>query len=1298
MVSRELPLLIDPVLWAKTRAGARAGRGFRFQDAVGAWLISEAWRGNVRWTSLIPEGVDDVTLHGEDFECRAQVKSRRDPRATFSIAEVATYIAKAAKDLPSDWAQNPRLHLALVLERPLEGLTAPGWSATLARGGQALEVLAEALNIKLGKPGERVIRDLLGRIHLVVEAQPLDRGLDALSTATGPAAAIRLALQQLREQVGRAADANAAGPQEIVMLGASDVQARLDEVQGMIDPKGYLDLTGGLCEIADFEEAVSAKAFHEGVNVIPGHVGAGLVFERPELTAQALEALEARRFVLVAGPSGAGKSALAWLAADATRHTVRWYRVRSLQTEDIAKLVRLAKLLDATPQRQVGFVVDDVGRPEMAGWDALVNELAAHAGVLAIGTVREEDLFVLSTATRSVVVRPKLDESLAERIWSALCSDGKVAFSHWREPFERSRGLLLEYTHLLTEGCRLQETLEEQVRRRLAEDRGDELLLLRTIAYAAAQGAAVDPARLRVREGFDEARFARALHRLIDEHAVCERTDGALTGLHEIRSTYLDDAIRNSLGTSRQVVLASAVETVTSDTFAAFIVRMLRRWPEDERPLLDSLAHRLASEEPQTWSAVFHGLGLATADRIASRWLEISRAADIDDRFSGMMMMLALASNDLSDVPMFAKLKVAQAAFEKLDEPDLRGRLREKMPDDAAPPVMDLEQFHLFAAALVQVAGCRQPPAFVCELSGDATEVPLVPLLNTIRTLSELDVEMADAAVSAAGGTEDLLRRIYLETPWVTCPELGDEDGTLVVTGHVRMIHGEVQDDIHGDVVRLCELMSAAAPRAKFLISQARFSDGSLAGYGDFAIADKRIPRRNLPTPARVAWNRAQMRALNRLVAAPNLTERETALGGAIGELAQKLVEAGDFYCRKKMPGPKWRLFLQVQAWLTEFVQPAMVEEAVANALEQGGGLDNDGLHAFVTGLQRLISELTDGISAEPLLLAARAADLAHDAAALQDPLNWRMTSNPPLTVLPQIAAALWDIRAVLGDVASDPDRRERIAARFGTTSQRHSTLRRAAEDSRRRAQQALAKRREAIRRTFEAHGLAVEVVPREASKDDGRMWPDVEFAVLRKVEALLDFLASESAFVNAANAVPGKPRLEYAPVIHGWVPPLAMMFINGKGMPSIGLAKDWAAHLPYPILEDEDERLFAETLDAIGTLAVISMEKGRGLNEGEQPFFDGLVARYVGNLDRLTKKIQETPDDILVEMVGFLARMGTRLQEEVSGNAEGEPLAVEAMAAVRGKLNEVTQQVLVIRILLWERAANGSSPVAVAA
>ena len=78
----------------------------------------------------------------------------------------------------------------------------------------------------------------------------------------------------------------------------------------------------GLVEPIDWSSPVHDERFYEGVHVVPGHVAAGLVVDRPVLVESVNAALDESGFALIAGPSGSGKSALAWLVAPAARNAL----------------------------------------------------------------------------------------------------------------------------------------------------------------------------------------------------------------------------------------------------------------------------------------------------------------------------------------------------------------------------------------------------------------------------------------------------------------------------------------------------------------------------------------------------------------------------------------------------------------------------------------------------------------------------------------------------------------------------------------------------------------------------------------------------------------------------------------------------------------------------------------------------------------------------------------------------------------------------------------------------------------
>lgn len=1278
--------LIDAELWARTRSGARAGRGFRYQDAVAAWLAAEAWSGSAAWVTVVPEGVDDVTLHGENLELRIQIKSRHDPRGLFSTVEIAGYVAKAAVDLPEGWIDDPRYRIAVVLERQPADLADTGFLNSLASTGQGVDALTEALSAQL--PDGFDLGALMDRVSVVVEPEPLTHCAEVLAPSDVDPAARTLVAQILRDIAGDYADRNyRATPPAIFTLGRSTVQERLDHVTGLIDPAGYLDLTAGLADIADFAATMPIEGFYSGVNTAPGHVGAGLVFDRPEAVAEVLEALESRRAALVVGPSGAGKSALAWLAAYHSRHMVRWYRLRSLRQDDVGRIATLVRRLEATTARPVGFVLDDAGRDTTDGWDDLVKEVEQTPGLLALATVREEDVFLLATATRTRAIRPTLNEDLAARLWAALNAQDSVEFAHWREPFERSEGLLLEYVHLLTAGERLAETIREQVRRRLAEGRSAELRVLRAVACASAHGGAVDPIRLRVRENLDEIAFAQAMQRLVDEHAIRLHPDGSIAGLHEIRSQHLADAVRSLLGDPPEVAIAAALASLTPASLAAFIPGVLRRWPEAGAVLMDGLVERLADTDAATWIGVFHGLGLATADDVAACWLDISRKAELDDRNTDTLFMLVSMNSDFGDNPIFANFNRARSAFVTLAVPDRRRALLDRLENGVSPPELDWDEANALTAALLPLHGAPEPPTMTLAPPqfGDPDLDSLIPLLETVRMRSS---EMAQTLVDAAGGTEHLLNRLYSETAWATRPSLGEFEGQSAVFSNLKFIHPEAQPDIHAAALAYCGKLAAVAPGAERIVCDAVWADGQPAGMGDYTMATLRLIRRAVISDAAVAWNRAQSRAISRLVATGTATGRVTSLASAIREVAGWVEQAGDFYCRLTRPDARWLALLQVRKLLTTFVSPPTVDNVQGGPLDAGALAGHDHLHGFVTGLERLMTDLTDGISDKPNLIAARTVDLAFEALKLQDPTIWRNTSEPPIEPLKTLEVTLWNIRAVLGDAVNDPSSRQTAALQFGTVSQRHSVLQRAADRARIRAEQKTEQTRETIRTALEERGVVATVISRPTEKARGWQWPEVEYAALVPMETVFDLFQLEPILGECGLALELDSSLSLVPVVQGHVAPVGFIYILSV-FPLTTFLQDWKDYLPFPPLpESEARQRFERGIDAAFALSFMSRQRDGELNEEEEAFFNVMADRLTADLDTLAPFLGDNPDPMVGDAAMFLCDAAQRVATEGSDQTISPTLAEDYIGVVRGVVTPFAEGLILARLGLIDHEA----------
>ena len=180
----------------------------------------------------------------------------------------------------------------------------------------------------------------------------------------------------------------------------------------------------------------------------------------------------------------------------------------------------------------------DVTGPET--WGALLGEAMSVSGVVLLGSIREEDVALIAERARVAEVRAEPDDELARRLWEELRDGDRTDWPGWREPWTVSKGLLLEYVHMLTQGRRMEAVLRDQVAARALDPaRALELDVLRCGAWAGAADAELDVSRLAVVLDVPEHEVSRALLRLVEEHLVRSPTAGVVAGLHRFRSEKL---------------------------------------------------------------------------------------------------------------------------------------------------------------------------------------------------------------------------------------------------------------------------------------------------------------------------------------------------------------------------------------------------------------------------------------------------------------------------------------------------------------------------------------------------------------------------------------------------------------------------------------------------------------------------------------------------------------------------------------------------------------------------------------
>lgn len=118
-------------LWSTTRSGARSGRGYHYQDVVGAWMCGRILSGDLAVELIVPESLEDLSCEGQTT-WHVQVKSRQERVGDFSPSEVAGHLLDLAKRHRRRQDAGLQGQSVLVLERPVAGYVPTVWGQSVA--------------------------------------------------------------------------------------------------------------------------------------------------------------------------------------------------------------------------------------------------------------------------------------------------------------------------------------------------------------------------------------------------------------------------------------------------------------------------------------------------------------------------------------------------------------------------------------------------------------------------------------------------------------------------------------------------------------------------------------------------------------------------------------------------------------------------------------------------------------------------------------------------------------------------------------------------------------------------------------------------------------------------------------------------------------------------------------------------------------------------------------------------------------------------------------------------------------
>ncbi|WP_123816979.1 hypothetical protein [Kitasatospora cineracea] len=1274
----------DPAeaLWMTTRSGARAGRGFHYQDVVGAWLCGRVLSGALEADRILPEGLEDLSCEGRT-SWHVQVKSRQERIGDFTVPEVAEHLLAMAQAHTKRQQAGVAGSSVLVLERPVRGEWFTRWGRPLSDLPHD-HLLLRALRAK-------AVQASLSEIAL-------DAWCKAVSLYVLPwrvaAEDIRIAVVQrlgllpaageavvltLRDAVAGHADANAERDlPDAAGLSRTSIERIVTEVAATIDHASLNEaLAAGICEVVDFDRPLQSAGFYEGIEVQPGHVAAGLPAPRPALTGRIAEAVGRGQSVIVTGPSGVGKSTVLWTAAYATRH-VLWYRIRRLRAEDTAALVRLAKALKPSSRSPVGFVVDGIGIGTAEAWDVLHRELAPIPGVLLLGSVRSEDLLPLRSRAECTQVVVALDEEVAEQIHAGLSASGATAAPHWREAYEAAGGLTLEFTHLLTRGRRLAEVLSEQVERRVIEGRHAEIEILAMVSVAHRWGADLPVRALQQQLGIKDGDFRLALSRLADEHLVHERM-GHLSGLHQLRSGRLAEAVHAVPPPMLDETVVAVMRVLADDQLQPFVAGVLTERPDLDSVVLNQITVELG-RRPGTGvvTGVLQALRLVDAVRCADNWALILDRHQVAPALRRTTLQFALMDGEPLSLwkPEVASAMVEIRATGSSGSP-LRDSLAERLGATVLGRLLaQCEDLSEARKLLTVLAGTEMDLAGWPErMSGLPfgrllAAAPVESLGDVLVAARSVSVALAEELLELAGGEQDVLVRLKAHSPWVTEVSVVERDGEPVAYARLLHVSDQAQPEADRNVRAFGRMLLRCLPRCESVDVQNLLPGGIPLTFGEYTSGISHLQRRYDRSSGQVAWIRTQALIGTAAAGTTDWTTRAAAAVAMLPVLHRYLANLTRIWClgrgRPQDAAELRTLQSTLQDWAGSLVLPAdnaFLSTLPVGDVVPGGGIDH--LQLLVDGIaNNLTQRLIDPQNYRALASHVRD-HLRGLPSRVRDEERWHLIDQEPPGVLDELAVILTDLSAVLAELAWGTlgPKPLMAEARSGPSAQ---ALARTADLARRTANARAGTVQAKIRTEAKALGLGVHLYTRPVSDADTAEWPTVELAVGAELSELTQWPTVAEQLSTLLHHDPGAegyrrpvllvPLIDGRPVRH-----LARQ-LQSTLWPGADLFDAWETTLPNahptPLADAVIEAHQAlQCLSGLAYLATLRDADPRHQNVADQA---------MGQFQQAHRAIMalRPGDPVVGEIVDFLAALARRVgSENASCRDTGAPNLAASIA-----------------------------------
>ncbi|MGY3493922.1 AAA family ATPase [Bradyrhizobium sp. USDA 4502] len=1284
-------------LWKRSRSGARAGRGFRFQDAAAATAAVLCWAGRIRGNAVVPEGFDDFVIESGDGELYVQTKSKTSDDREFSTADIAAVLANPP--LPFLEAEPGKAIRAVLIDRRFGGQSFEDWDCRIA-GDPALAARFQP-SIAANIVDTGIVSQILSHGTFITWIAPVDLATRVIAEKKKvPLAAARSCAHSLIALMGSRADFNASATfEKRARVTAGEVDKEIDSVLSLIDWSAIEPaFRSGVAEHIDFGTPTLESAYYLGVSTQAGHVAAGLTFPRNAEVNAVIEAVFSNRRVLITGPSGTGKSAVALMAAFETRHAFRWIQLRGSTTDVYESLRRSLFAQAPTASSPVVLFLDDAGGASAPPWKSAVDISLSMPHVFVVVTAREENLAILPGIEHFTKIRPELDAAFAEAMWRQLKEENATGWLSWQEPLEQSQGLLLEFAHILTQGRRLSEVVSDQVRQRLNEKRDHEFEVLRLTSAAASLGASISTKLLADHLKLTPAECARALQRLIDEHLIRRTGENDILGLHELRSQCIFESCLALAPGSAADARQEALSVVSAGGLRILTAAAMRLGQLTEVEIVSAAVKRLqANQEPPVLIGALEGLKLCALDRDADTFKRIADKSGIEPRFYFLIAVVMVMGDEKYEEGPLGRLANVRDEFQANRGKDFRRDLLSAIDDTLFQNILArIDSYDLTFALLRSLAGLDlgSKLALLRVLSATLESVDLSEAAAALMIAEDISIDLVQLMVAELGGGDALIDKLWRSTPWAIRPILRQvDDGAQELEADLLAVEGELAQKPDPIVFEYASRILALCPDAQRVTSRPVQMTGLPVTINGFSHGVKSFPRRNSSSQATITWNRLLLYAVALRYEAGSTTDGMHRLKESVAIAAGQLALHADRRCRGRKLTSRKEAELKALDLLQDFFPRLPTDKPeVALGLNTNPELSNptgELIRDVVAACRKMYDPKVDGY-----LLASDMESLAKGARKSREDRRWSYVGGAPddaLTQIEETADKLCMIFSALSKQGGVPA--SLILMPSHQTWPKGVGLSRAFERTNAQRTRKFSETKERLDRELSTGNMKV-LTTVGVSSPGKNAWPDCEAAMLVECETYLEFLGWIASHVAALQAESQHlSSLMIAPLINGRaIVSCAMQVLSSVGLlPAREFESRWCGKLDAACFKGVALQAFE---DAFGNMlsfyAARELLSGKELHDVELQYIQRAGQTSQSAFDRFRSIVSEKPSKMSALSVSFLAELNTIFTAE-DRSADARPAVDLARRLLSGfadgqqptSLTDIQNAILGVRVTL---------------